>query len=113
MLNLSSFQQVVLWSLSLWVCATRVTDHVHHLGDVVAGYLLGGLIGLVLAYQTLLCNRDCGAATPANNPDSPRQQQKQVVPNCLNDTSKNTNHVEDQPAPVAKSQPDVDVEKGE
>ena len=104
---------MVLWSLSLWVCATRVTDHVHHLGDVVAGYILGGVIGLVLAYQTLMCNKDCSNKT-SDDTGSIRQQQ-QLPANCLNDANKNTNHVEEQPpAPVATTaKPDVDVEKGE
>ena len=44
--------QATCFSVSLWVCATRVTDYVHHLEDIVVGYALGGVIGLLLGYQT-------------------------------------------------------------
>ena len=45
--------QAAIFMISGWISATRVSDYVHHLSDVVAGYLLGGVIGVVLSFQVL------------------------------------------------------------
>ena len=39
----------LLMSYALWCGATRVSDHMHHVTDVVAG----GLLGLMLAVGTV------------------------------------------------------------
>jgi phosphatidate phosphatase len=41
---IKNFVQIVLFSISFFSCFTRVTDHKHHLSDVIAGCLLGFLV---------------------------------------------------------------------
>ena len=36
-----------LFSLAMWISMTRVSDHHHHLIDVLTGIVLGGSIGFV------------------------------------------------------------------
>ena len=79
-----------MWSLSLWVCSTRVTDHVHHLQDVIAGYVLGGAIGVVLAHQTVTSDCDVTPSICHNTEEPPPS-----TASCPEISGNNTNHVEE------------------
>ena len=45
--------QLVCLVLSCWTSLLRVSDYKHHLLDVIVGYVLGGMIGIVAAYHAL------------------------------------------------------------
>ncbi|NJN81495.1 MAG: phosphatase PAP2 family protein [Caldilineaceae bacterium] len=40
----------LLWPLTFWICWSRVRLGVHYVGDMLAGLLLGGLVGATVRY---------------------------------------------------------------
>ncbi|XP_070562983.1 phospholipid phosphatase 1-like [Ptychodera flava] len=47
---LKPFLQFIALLLTIFCCLTRISDHKHHWSDVLAGFILGAAVALVMAY---------------------------------------------------------------
>ena len=73
--------QLACLVLSCWTSLLRVSDYKHHLLDVIVGYVLGGMIGIIAAYHALKWDRldTCRNCTNTHNKEGSGYSIQEIV----------------------------------
>lgn len=71
------------YSTAIWVSSTRVTDHAHHVSDVIAGGIVGTAITAAVFYRVEQIDK-------AHKANSSSKFHFQMIPYVFRDDSKNT-----------------------